>query len=389
MKAVKNRVIICLIIIAVAFLVAVFPSLNASVYAYQKELTVIAGDKTYKFSGEEIGYYGGRYYLKCALGVVDKIYYDTLKKPIDAKIDFIPTLANPFIITNEQYGLAINKNKLLENISQALNGNDFTVKASFISLKPEITKKQLKEQTFLRATFKTEYPNSAPNRKHNIKLAASLINGTVLKDGCEFSFNKTVGQRTEENGFKNAVVIENGEFIDGLGGGVCQVSTTLYNAALLSGLTTTERHAHSLLSSYIEPSFDAMVNEGFSDLKFKNQTGDTIYIAAFASDVAITFKIYGKKLLSSYERLSITTTTLDPEDDEIIEDDELYMGEREVVRQSKQGLKSDGYLIEYLNGERIRTLKLHSDSYKPIRAQVKVGSKPKEYNGAKLNEAYS
>ena len=150
----------------------------------------------------------------------------------------------------------------------ALNSSVTNVYATFITTPPQVTKQDLVNLTILRSEFTTYYPYSTPDRKLNIKLCASKINGTTLKSGEEFSFNNKVGKRTEENGFKLAKIIFNGSFIDGIGGGVCQVSTTLYNCALLSGLKITEHHSHSLAVSYIEPSFDAMVSGDYADLNF-------------------------------------------------------------------------------------------------------------------------
>lgn len=95
---------------------------------------------------------------------------------------------------------------------------------------------------------------------HNIALAAEKINGCILADGEEFSFNGRVGARTESNGFLSAPIILEGDFVEGVGGGVCQASTTVYNAALLAGMEITEQHPHSLRVGYVEPSFDAMVS---------------------------------------------------------------------------------------------------------------------------------
>lgn len=108
------------------------------------------------------------------------------------------------------------------------------------------------------------------------------MNLTEIANGEEFSFNAAVGERTEERGYSTAKVIENGKFVEGVGGGVCQVSSTVYNCALLSGLTVTERHRHSLAVSYVEPSFDAMVSYSYADLRFYNDTGKSVFIVADA-----------------------------------------------------------------------------------------------------------
>ena len=139
----------------------------------------------------------------------------------------------------------------------------------------------------LRSSFYTSFPASSPERKYNIKLASSAIDKTLVDVGAEFSFNQTVGFRTIENGYKIARIIMNGKFEKGVGGGVCQVSSTLYNAILLSGLKITEYHPHSLPVSYVAPSFDAMVNSGSADLRFINNTNNPIIIRSYADDSII------------------------------------------------------------------------------------------------------
>ena len=113
----------------------------------------------------------------------------------------------------------------------------------------------------LRAEFSTNYSSSTDARKFNVALASKTLDNTLVDINGEFSFNYTVGERTERRGYKKAKIIVGGEFVDGVGGGVCQVSTTLYNAVLLAGLKIIECHPHSLPVSYVAPSFDAMVNK--------------------------------------------------------------------------------------------------------------------------------
>ena len=166
------------------------------------------------------------------------------------------------------------------------------------------------QQLVLRSKFFTSYPSSTEERKSNIKLAAKSLDYAFVDVGGEFSFNQTVGARTEKRGYKTAKIIVGGEFVDGVGGGVCQVSTTLYNAVLLAGLKVTEFHAHSLPVSYVAPSFDAMVNSGSADLKFINNTHNPVYIRAFADDATLTIEIYGEPMNFSRSCLRILMLTL-------------------------------------------------------------------------------
>ena len=207
-------------------------------------------------------------------------------------------------------------------------------------------------------SYTTYFDSKNEARCHNIRLAASIINGTVLQNGDIFSFNKVVGQRTSERGFKRAAIIENGEFVEGVGGGVCQVSTTLYNAALLSGCGIVEYHPHSLAVSYVPPSRDAMVSGTFFDLKFANKTGSTVYIKAVTGENYVSFKLYGRNSGVKYGLSSFVTGT--------IEAPEEFTDDIASVRNGKNGTVSEGYLTVTKNGY-TRIIFLRRDKYSPQR----------------------
>lgn len=373
MRAIKSKTLILLNILATIFFIVACFCVKINVYASEREFTIYAKDKVYTLSGKELCYYNGRYYINCLEGVVDKIYYDTLIAPIDATLRFCPEKSNPFEFEREVKGLGVDIEKLIDDVNSALKIGEFSATATFIDIKPKTTLDELKKYTYKRAEFSTFYTNSAIGRKQNIALATKKINGFKLEKGKEFSFNKAVGKRIEENGFKPAPVIEYGELKEGIGGGVCQVSTTLYNCALLSGLTVTKRYAHSLVPSYIEPSFDAMVSWGACDLAFVNQTGGSVYIKGEADGNAITFTIYGEKPIESYKRVYKILETISPPEVEVVEDETLQSGELEWIKIAKDGIKSQAYLIVEKLGERAKTIKLHTDNYNYVRGKVRIG----------------
>lgn len=235
----------------------------------------------------------------------------------------------------------------------------------------------------LRSEFYTSYTQSSDERKINIKIASNKINGTFLDVGHEFSFNNVVGARTEKNGFKIAKIIVNGKFVDGVGGGVCQVSTTLYNAVLLAGLKVTEYHPHSLPVSYVAPSFDAMVSSKYADLKFVNITNFPIIIQATASDNKLQIKIYGEQMHEKYVRESVITgEVLAPKEEVFIDDKlefpDLFEGEQRVISYSKNGYESEGRLIKYVNGKKIGITKVRKDKYNAVRGLIVEGRAKKE-----------
>ena len=221
----------------------------------------------------------------------------------------------------------------------------------------------------LLSSYTTYFDGKNEARSHNIRLAASLINGTVLQNGDIFSFNEVVGQRTLERGFERAAIIENGEFVEGVGGGVCQVSTTLYNVALLSGCQIVEYHPHSLAVNYVPPSRDAMVSGTFFDLKFKNVTKSTVYIKAVTGENFVSFKIYGRDFGIKYDLTSFKTGA--------IEAPEEFTDDIALIRSGRDGTISEGYLTVTQNGF-TRVIFLRRDKYAP---QKKITLKTMEEQG--------
>ncbi len=216
--------------------------------------------------------------------------------------------------------------------------------------------------------YTTYFNEKDVGRCANIAIAAALINGVTVQAYGEFSFNATVGKRTEEAGFKQAKIIVNGEYVQGVGGGVCQVRTTLYNAALKSGLEITEYHPHSLRVSYVAPSRDAMVSTQ-SDLKFQNPHPYAVYLSAkvAASGVCVTF--YGEAGgKSSGERYELISQILEetPPPAPIVK-----TGDKdEILRAEKQGAKSALYLECYKHNRLISRKRLRTDEYRPIQGII-------------------
>ena len=213
------------------------------------------------------------------------------------------------------------------------------------------------------AKFATYYGDSSENRKHNIALAASAIDGVLLPPEEEFSFNDTVGARTEERGYKAAFVINDGAFVEGVGGGVCQVSGTLYNCALLADLAVTCVHPHSLPVSYVAPSFDAMVSS-WSDLRFVNTLSAPVTLKMTADGQYLRAEIYGVKGEFSVRRRSETLGEI-PFETERLTDTSLAPGEERVEAAGKNGLRSEGWLEYFRDGALVRTLRIRRDTYLP------------------------
>lgn len=207
----------------------------------------------------------------------------------------------------------------------------------------------LSEGVALLSSCTTYFSEENSGRAHNIRLAAERISGIVLSPRESFSFNAAVGERTEENGFREAPVIERGEYVLGRGGGVCQVSSTLFYAALEGGLRVSESHPHSLAVSYLPPSLDAMVSK-WSDLKLLNARSSPVTIEAFCGQGSLTVRLYGTPdgLLYRAESTVLASLPL-PEGEE-----------------GKEGIVSESFLCVYgEGGELISRTRVRKDVYAP------------------------
>lgn len=199
-------------------------------------------------------------------------------------------------IEPEQIGYKLLVDDSVERVKTALNKKE--ARLAIKVERPKITYRLLKRQKIevLMGEFATEFDRAQDSRNTNIKTAARQIDGTMIPPNGIFSFNEIVGPRTAERGYKPATVIENGNLVQGIGGGICQVATTLYNAYMLAGLPTVERVIHSNFIAAYPTGRDASVAEGLYDLKFKNDTNDFILIKTFIGDSILIVRVYGPKV---------------------------------------------------------------------------------------------
>ncbi len=214
------------------------------------------------------------------------------------------------------------------------------------------------------ASYTTYFTPNDGGRCENIALAASLVDGIAIQPYGEFSFNKTVGERTSGAGFKDAKVIVRGEYVLGIGGGVCQVSTTLYNAALKSGLSVTEFHPHSLKVGYVPPSRDAMVST-HADLQLFNPHSYPVYLSARAFENGVKATFFGKNEGYRYEIVSQTLELLPPPLPVVKEGEE-----EKILRYEQSGLRSEAYIECYQGNALLFRKKLRSDEYRPVQGII-------------------
>lgn len=224
--------------------------------------------------------------------------------------------------------------------------------------------------------YTTYFNAKDEDRVTNLKVASNNINNFIVMPNEIFSVNKTIGPRLEENGFKLAHVIVNNKFVDGIGGGVCQVSTTLYNAVLLANLKIVERNHHSIPSTYVPLGRDATISGNSKDFKFQNNTKYPIYITNEVDGSHIKFTIYGKndypkrKVKIKTEIISVTRPTT-----KLVDDPTLPKGTIVVDTKPFSAYTVESYRDVYENGKLLYEEKLFTDKYPLINGIKKVGTK--------------
>lgn len=267
--------------------------------------------------------------LECPLiyGEVDieGIYNDIYTEAINATLD--PD--NDYAIVEAVEGVSFDLSEAKRLLENAQDGEE--VKIPLVYTEPEMTTEEYQAYLFrdMMGTFSTNVSGTS-NRKENVRLAAQNCNDTILLPGEEFSFNNVVGERTTANGFKAAPSYVNGESVDEVGGGICQVSSTLYNACLYSNLEINERHCHPYISAYVGAGFDATVSWGGPDYRFCNNTEFPIKIKASYEDGVVTCTIYGTKLEDFTVKLSSETIGVEAYKVVYEDDDTMEIGEEET-----------------------------------------------------------
>ena len=307
-------------------------------------------------------------------------------KAIDAKAEFVNNDKCVFKYSKDSDGLIIDEQTLFTNLLTNLSEGktSFCVKANLVKKKADVCLYDVKQKTKLRSCESTSYASSEQGRRHNLLKSISCFNGLVVKKGESVSFNKITGAKSYENGYLDAKVILNGEFVMGVGGGVCQASTTIYNAALMAGLEIVEVHRHSLPVYYVPAGFDAMVSE-VSDMVFKNNTESDIYFKTYFKNERVYAEVYGESMKKeSYKRVSAKVRDIETKEDIIKQDVEgkysdkiTYKGEYFRVRTPRLGFEVNAYLQKYIDGKLV--------CEKLIRNEIYAAQKGVVYEGVKEN----
>lgn len=241
---------------------------------------------------------------------------------------------------------------------------------------PEITTNKIGNEAFpdMLSTFSTKYDATNIPRTTNLKLAMNKLNGVVVAPGETFSYNKTLGKRTAEAGYKEAGGYAGGKVVQTLAGGICQISSTLYDAAVYANLEIVERHNHMFLAGYVGAGKDATVVYGAYDLKFKNTRNYPIMIKTSIGSGVAKIDIYGIKEDVEYE-VEISSKILSYTSFRVIRetDNSLAPGQEKVSQSGMNGCKSITYKILKLNGNEVSRTVLSSDTYDAMNKIIKVG----------------
>lgn len=268
---------------------------------------------------------------------LDAVYNEIHKEPVNAYYS-----QNPYVVHPSENGMDFSIT--LDEAKNMLKEEKDEYVVPLKVLYPSVTTNMIGTEAFpdLLSEFSTKYAASNKNRTTNLILAAKKINGTVLMPGETFSYNKVVGARTIQAGYKEAPIYVSGKVEDGIGGGICQITTTLYNAVVYANLDIVERSNHQFVPSYAGPSRDATVVYGAIDFKFKNNRDYPIKIACSVSGGIANFKIWGLKSDNDYEvQISSRTTG-----------------------KTSTAIYSEAYKILKKNGNVVSTTLLSKDTYK-------------------------
>lgn len=308
---------------------------------------------------------------------VDELFNTHYQSPVNASIKKV---GDQFVITSERVGKKLDYAYLLNKLKDMIkNKQEGKVYARFLKVIPRITASELSKIKEIIGSFTTKFDSSNVARSENIRVAAQKINGSLVMPGEVFSLSKAIGPVTVENGFKIAKVIVNNEFVDGVGGGLCQIATTLYNAVLMAQLKVVERAPHSALISYVPPGRDATIASGSIDFKFKNTTSAPIYVESYTSQNTVTVNLYGKNNHKG-EVVKFESEVIErvPYKKVYKNDPTLPQGVEKLSNKPQNGLKVKTYMLVYKDGKLIEKKLLSYDYYKPVNAVILVGTKAKE-----------
>ena len=302
------------------------------------------------------------------------------REAVDAVITGFDPQNCTFQYTDSQQGYTIDMEAAVTDVKAMLDDGTYvgTVEVSAEITQPALTSSMIQNEFGLISSTSSSTASSNSNRINNVATAASSINGTIIQPGGSFSFNGTVGERTAANGYMEAGVIVEGVTEQGYGGGVCQVSTMVYESAVKADLQINERHPHQWPAKYADDGCDAAVYWGSQDLVFTNTSGYPIVISAYHdnSSKTISVAIYGHKLPNGeYIRFYGESSITGEYQTTYVQNTELHVGETNVTRTGHNAITAHSYKVRYdSNGNEIERIEFNPTYYNVINEEIEVGT---------------
>lgn len=302
--------------------------------------------------------------------LADTIAAERTKSPVNAIIASFDFATRNFTVTQDVQGAMLSADILYARLKGALDTGEYrsTIQMETTPVMPTVTSVELKNGFARLAAFSTS-TTSDEKRNTNIRLAAQAISGATVMPGETFSFNDRVGERTAQKGYQMAPAIAGGTTFDEIGGGVCQVSSTLFNAAAMSDMTIVNRSPHAWPSSYIDKGLDATVNWPNLDFSFRNNRETPVFIIAGYAKRKVTVEIYGM-ISGPGETVALDTTlistTKPPSEPTLQQNTSLPPGTQRLLKQARTGYVVDTFRVYLRNGQEYRREKLFTSNYKMI-----------------------
>ena len=314
-----------------------------------------------------------------------------LHQPANA---FVTQTENGVTVVKEVKGEILDTEKTVQNLNRYLNdtwdGKSGTVAVAVTEYDPELTENDLKDVTDLLGTYTTFYGSDGSGRSQNVETGAMHISGTLLQPGEEMSANAAMEPYTYENGYAEAASYESNTVVQTMGGGICQVSTTLYNALLYAELEIVERYPHSMLVGYVEPSMDAAIADDLLDLVFENNQKTPVYIEAVLSGGSLTFNVYGKETRDPGRTLAFvseTTESKEPDGKRFVATEDA-IGHMETKSSAHSEMSARLWKVVYQNGEEVSRDIINYSQYVAAPETVGVGTKSENpEHTEKMNQA--
>ncbi len=282
-------------------------------------------------------------------------------------LDRFDTQKGQFVFREGCAGVRIDQNQLTADLLSAISNDQLDASLEVQSYKeaPAISCDDIKASYKTIATFTTETTDNN-KRNTNVRLAAEALNGTIVQPGEEFSFNSVVGQRTAEKGYQEAAAYNSGAVVQEIGGGVCQISSTLYRVVFQSGMEVTFRRSHTFEPNYVTPGQDAAISWEQPDFRFVNTSDNPIGIRASYENRKATVSLFGIPVLEdgvTWDLASEKVEEIDPPEPEYVEDPTLAPGTEKTVKAATNGSRWDTYKVVYKNGEEVERTLDHSKTY--------------------------